>query len=203
MSFFLLFIVAGIVAGLSARGSLLRLLDLQLRHWWLLVIGILLRFPLMFSESFSQATAGWLGVSLQIGGLIVVLSFAIINRHIRGVFWIGLGTLLTLIAVVVNGGYMPGSDGLYLALLKYYGLEAEAQALQAGGPIMYHTVSLTGETRLWFLTDIIPIPRIIQHPYLVSIGDVFIGTGIFLVIFWGMRGVTVKATEEAAKSLCR
>jgi len=186
MSFYLVFIVAGVIVGLLTRGSLRRLADLPLRHLWLLALGILMRFPMMFSESFSRATTGWVGASLQIGGLLAILTFTLLNRHLRGIFLVSLGNLLTLIAVVANGGYMPGSAEMYLALLKVHGMTAQVEAFEAG-LMNYHTTALTSETRLWFLTDIIPIPRITFTPFVVGIGDVLIGSGMFFVVLWGMH----------------
>jgi hypothetical protein len=193
MTLYIVFIVAAIVVGLLRRGNLLYLTNLQIRHWWLLALGVLARFPLMFSESFSQAVAGWLGASLQIGGLLAILIFTVLNRQLKGTFLISLGNLLTLIAVVVNGGYMPGNKEVYLALLKYYGLTAEAQALESAGPITLHAVLLTSHTNLWYLTDVIPIPRIISHPYVVSIGDILVGCGMFCIVVWGMCALPASA----------
>lgn len=190
MSFYLFFVITGVIAGWLTRGSLRRLAELPLQYLWLLALGVLLRFPLMFSESFSQATSGWIGASLQIGGLAIILIFALLNRHLRGIFLVSLGNLLTLIAITANGGYMPGSNEMYLGLLKFYGLTAQAEAMEramASGDVIYHGTSLTSQTRLWFLTDIIPIPRITATPFVVSIGDVFIGVGMFLVILLGMH----------------
>ncbi|MEE8389717.1 MAG: DUF5317 domain-containing protein [Anaerolineae bacterium] len=186
MSFNLLFIVTGIVVGLLTGGNLRCLAELPLRRLWLLGLGMLLRFPLMFSEPFSQATRGWVGAGLQISGLVAILAFALSNRHLRGSFLVSLGILLTLTAITANSGYMPGSDELYLALLKYYGMTERAAAFEAG-LMNYHTTSLTSETRLWFLTDVIPIPRITVAPFVVSIGDVLVGIGMFLVVLWGMH----------------
>jgi hypothetical protein len=160
MSFDLFFVVTGVIVGLLTGGSLRNLADLSLRRFWLLGLSILLRFPLMFSESFS------------------------------------LGTVLTLTAIVANGGYMPGSNEMYLALLKRYGLMERAAAFEAG-LMNYHTTALTSETRLWFLTDVIPIPRITVTPFVVSIGDVLVGIGMFLVVLWGMRTRARCWPEEA------
>jgi hypothetical protein len=196
MSFDLFFVVTGVIVGLLTGGSLRNLADLSLRRFWLLGLSILLRFPLMFSESFSLATRGWVGASLQIGGLVAILAFALSNRHLKGSFLVSLGTVLTLTAIVANGGYMPGSNEMYLALLKRYGLMERAAAFEAG-LMNYHTTALTSETRLWFLTDVIPIPRITVTPFVVSIGDVLVGIGMFLVVLWGMRTRARCWPEEA------
>jgi len=196
MSFFLVFIIAGLLVGFLTRGSLRRLAELSLHHWWLLLLGILLRFPLMFSESFSRATVGWVGAGLQIGGLVAILAFSLLNRHLRGILLVSLGNLLTLVAIVANGGYMPGSEEMYLALLKWHGMTAQAEAFEAG-LMNYHTTALTAQTRLWVLTDIIPIPRITAFPFVISIGDVLIAIGMFLIIVWGMHSPVV-LQEEAS-----
>jgi hypothetical protein len=205
MSFYLFFIIAGVIVGLLTRGSLRRLADLPLHYLWLLALGVLLRFPMMWSDSFSQATVGWIGASLQIGGLVAILIFAVLNRHLRGIFLVSLGNLLTLTAMASNGGYMPGSNEMYLGLLKFYGLTAQAEAMEramASGDVIYHGTSLTTQTRLWFLTDIIPVPRITATPFVVSIGDVLIGVGMFLVILLGMHALPIKkaAHDEAISS---
>lgn len=85
MSLYLVLMVAAIIVGLVTRGNLIHLPHLQIKYWGLLSVRILMRFPMMYCETFSQLTAGWLGAGLQIGGLLTILIFTVLNRRMNGI----------------------------------------------------------------------------------------------------------------------
>jgi hypothetical protein len=105
-------------------------------------------------------------------GVILILTFTgiliwlWINRNIAGLKWIFAGTLLNLLALLFHGGLMPVSEN----------------ALQQTGqdPLSFATdsrhQSMT-DSYFWILGDWIPVVK-----YVLSPGDLFVGTGIILLV---------------------
>ena len=107
---------------------------------------------------------------LQYLVLITAIGF---NLHIREIRLMGLGVLSNFLALTANGGLMPISA----SAAKIGGIWKMIDPA-AGTKLVRHAI-MTSETRLKPLTDLIPVPGF--HTVL-SIGDVVLAIGIFLLI---------------------
>jgi hypothetical protein len=101
-----------------------------------------------------------------------ILFFCVLGLNLAqpGIKTFTCGTALNFLAIAANGGAMPVSAGA----IELAGL--------AGTPAGTH-VLLSENTKLWFLTDVIPL----HLPFLplgqvISIGDILITCGIFIFI---------------------
>jgi hypothetical protein len=103
----ILALLAGAAIGLARGGSLAHLLDLKLRHAWLVAVGFGV-----------QAAVLATGLEHQIGDAValmllftnlLVLAFVALNLRVAGVKLLGLGLLLNMLVMGLNGGYMPVS----------------------------------------------------------------------------------------------
>ncbi len=103
---------------------------------------------------------------------VVLLGVIAVNLHIREMKLLGIGSFLNFLALTVNGGTMPVSRWA----AKTAGMLDYLERIDAAR----HAI-MTPETRLKPLTDIIPIaiPRLTT---VLSIGDVLLAIGIFLLI---------------------
>ena len=117
-------------------------------------------------------------IEMTANGLL--LFFFYINREIVGMKWICLGSLLNFIVIVSNFGYMPVDPSLGLE----YGYETALMALK-NGQVFAHTL-MTETTHLNILGDWIMVPPPWPLPKTISIGDIIIDLGAFLLIFKGM-----------------
>jgi hypothetical protein len=86
---------------------------------------------------------------------------------------IGLGILFNLLVITANRGMMP----VDITRMP----DTIAEELAGGGGSPFHT-PISDETWLNFLGDRIPIPVPYFQNQLLSIGDIFMGTGILFFI---------------------
>lgn len=169
----------GLVVGVGALAALLALLaggrggDFPARFR---------RLPLLFGAAAAQlvaavalggrptAYAGALAVSAALAA-----GFVAVNVRVPGVPLVGLGLLLNAAVVGLNGA-MPVSP----TALERAGVSA--QQFSDGR----HELG-TGDTRLGFLGDVIPLPLPL-HPEVVSAGDVLVAAGVGLLVLTGLYG---------------
>lgn len=188
-----LVLVRSVVSGRSLQ-------PLQLHHAWLVpaaVVPQLIAFYLpatdgLVPEPFAPLV---LGVSQ-----LLILLFVLVNLRQPGLLLIGLGTVLNLLVIVANGGFMPLAPETARALLP--AAEWEVGARFAA----YKSHILAAETiRLELLADRFLLPGWLPLRAAYSLGDVFIGAGA-LALLWTMgNGVpqpqarrqvaTLRATE--------
>lgn len=119
---------------------------------------------------------GLLQPVITIASYALLLYFAYANIGNQGVRLILIGILLNVIVIAANGGYIP-VDMERARSVGVAGIES-----LAGGPLAKHA-PMTGESRLTFLGDVIPLP---SPPFLfarvISIGDIFAVIGTFFLI---------------------
>lgn len=97
------------------------------------------------------------------------------NLHFWSVKIILCGVFLNFVAIVVNGGLMPVSpEAISLAGMTDLG----SQWLGKVTPHSTGILLTVDQTRLWFLTDIIPWKEV---KAVFSVGDVVLGAGLFLI----------------------
>lgn len=104
---------------------------------------------------------------------ILIISLLNINKHCMRLFFIG--TLLNLTAIVFNDFKMP----VYIAQAAANGQTTIAY-LSSGSDLIHSLLNDT--TRFKFLCDIITLPPPYPFVKTISLGDIFLLSGIF--IFW-------------------
>lgn len=114
----------------------------------------------------------------------LLLVFLFINKDNKGFKLIFLGSLFNFLAIALNGGLMPVSEG---ALIKIGDMEA-LSILKSG---LSQTHSLINETSLLsFFGDVIPIPPPYPLAKLISLGDILIFIGfIYFLLTKSKEGV--------------
>lgn len=148
----------------------------KVNYWWLILISMALRvLPYTFGEA---------SLLVELKRACLVLSYAVLlfvlvrNLRIKGIWIIGIGTVLNFIAILANGFLMPVSpEARFLAGKTPFIIPVDGITLTGSGGI----VLPAGETRLRFLTDIFPVSTI--HT-VFSIGDIIIGVGIMFVCIY-------------------
>jgi hypothetical protein len=166
--------VLAVVVGLLRKGRLANLGGIPFRGAYAFAI------PLVFfiaatiltyhthNEQLIRLTVRTLNVLLY----VVLLGLIAINLHIREMKLMGIGTFLNFLALTANGGTMPVSRWA----AKTAGMLDYLEHMDAARHVI-----MTPETRLKPLVDLIPIavPRLTT---VLSIGDVLLAIGIFLLI---------------------
>jgi Family of unknown function (DUF5317) len=170
--FILYAVVVGIVAGFVLGGRPDGLAALRIR-WSAVILAGLLVQVVLFTDAVA-ARVGDLGPAIYVASTGLVLAAVIRNAAIPGIPVVALGATTNLVAIVVNGGYMPAGRGALEALGK---LE----------PTIYSNSSVVADPMLWPLTDIFALPGWLPFANIFSVGDVVIGLGIVLTIVLAMR----------------
>ena len=161
-------VLAGLVVGRAAGGSLGRVSRLRLRG----EVAILVTFVLQ-----GIARGRIVGTSATTWGLVVWLAASItlvcllgLNGTMPGVAIAAGGTLLNSVVVLANGA-MPvlPAVGTHIDPLMV--------ATMSGG---FYSVAQAGTLGVW-AGDVLPL-RVLEHTYLLSAGDVLLATGVAVLI---------------------
>jgi hypothetical protein len=183
----LVFLLGLVVVG----GRVSNLANVSVKWGWLAPLAFLMQAYLIF---FPAEMAGGL---LSERSLLLTVSHILLlvvvwqNRHLAGVKLIGLGLLLNFLVMVVNGGFMPITPGT----LEQIGYDSNATQLETGYIVgrTKNVVAEPGDARLWFLSDIMVIPKPFPIPAALSVGDVLIVTGVF----WFLRKSMLRREARA------
>ena len=167
-------VAAGIILGVAFGGDWRRLATFNLKLWPVLVVAVALR--LVGDFAFPDAP-----LALYLASLLGVAVVAGWNWRVPGALLIAAGTLLNLLVVGLNSG-MPYDPVVAAAV----GAPLPNDALH---------VLLRSDTRLEFLSDVIPVGPI--HSVL-SLGDFLNALGGFLIPFMWLQP---PAEANAAKTL--
>lgn len=108
------------------------------------------------------------------------------NRHNKYMKVIAIGIILNFIVIFANGGRMPVS----IKALNAAGISYLIPGLQKN--VIPTHQAMTAATKLKFLGDILYLPKPYPLPKTFSIGDLFIATGIFLMVSNAM----IKASKK-------
>jgi len=112
--------------------------------------------------------------------IINIITFGLIlfglykNKNISGIKTSMIGIILNLLPTVANGGRMPVSKNALEKLNMIDQLKVLEEDI-----VITHTL-MTNSTKFKFLSDIIPVKYFL--PKVISIGDIALSIGIFLMI---------------------
>jgi hypothetical protein len=188
MKLLLAVVVISVCLGYALGGRLHRLEAIRPRWWGLVIVGL--------GVQFVPLPEGGAGTDLIIRTTVLSISytllvtFALINVRMPGMFLVLIGLACNFAVIAVNGG-MPASA----AALIDSGQEDVLVYLQEEGADKHHL--LTDEDDLTFLADIVPVPQPIGQA--ISVGDVFVYVGLVWLIVAAMRGWTPSERQEGSK----
>lgn len=178
MSLLILAVLAGLVAGLiraRVRHSTYEILDL--RYAWLVPIAFIPQWVAFQSEATRHnLTAGLAAVALVTSQLIL-LAFAWLNRKQPGFWLLGLGLVMNLTVILLNGGLMPISPETAARLAPEISPNfwRSGERFGTGKDILLPVE----ETRLWWLADRFLLPTWLPVRAVYSFGDILIALGVF------------------------
>ena len=168
-------IVLAVLLGYVLGGRLRQFETLRIHWWGLAVIGVALeRLPARAIGDVPGSVVGPVMLALSYGLLLV---FLFVNRWIPGISFMSIGLLLNLVVVLVNGG-MPVQASAIERVGGNPAVLVEADATK------HHLMNDTDLLRP--LADVIAIPSPVNA--VISIGDVFLYSGICYSIVQIMRG---------------
>ena len=104
----LLAVGLGIAVGWALGGRLSHLADLRLRAVWLFYVAIGLQIVAFPSETLPWSVGDQLAIGMWLLSYGCLVVAAACNLGVKGAAVVGLGMASNLIAVLANGGHMPG-----------------------------------------------------------------------------------------------
>lgn len=157
-------VIISVIIGLIRKGNIKG--NLTFRYPWIVLVAFAVQ---VFGTWLLPQYLKPLAVVLSYLGLLFFVGYNIKKNYMK---IIAFGILLNLIPIVANGGMMPVS------------LDAAVKVGYDVTPLLEGTVfkqqALTSETILSFMGDVIPLKYPI--PRVISIGDVVLFCGVFLLI---------------------
>jgi hypothetical protein len=125
-------------------------------------------------------------VVVHLASYAAVLAFVWCNRSLPGLWFIGLGGLSNLIAISANRGVMPASAHA----LRVAGRSAHEQG--------FTNSEVVAHPHLAFLGDVVPLPSPMPLANVLSIGDLLIAVGLFVLVHSICRGRGEPATHAVS-----
>ena len=178
--FFFYAVLIGVILGYLRNGRIANLTVLRLKTWGLVVAALLIQlaiFPL-FSE---RPLLPYATTALHFLSYGFIFLFFFLNHHVLSFAPIGVGSFLNLLAIIVNGGYMPSS----LIALERSGAQEVAMHLSESG-VYGNVIVMSSETRLNILGDFLYLPGSQPFASAFSIGDLLLALGLIWLIAQGM-----------------
>ncbi|WP_456445741.1 DUF5317 domain-containing protein [Oceanithermus sp.] len=144
---------------------------MELKAAWAFIAAALIEGGLAWSTS-----KGWIApqVAAPIAktAVVVLVGYGLWqNRQLRTIWLAAFGLLLNTVAMTANGGQMPVSADALIAA----GLEGFLRFMQTSSDAVHNLIG--PDTRLWFLTDVIPLP---WFKKVISPGDAFLFIAVLL-----------------------
>ena len=171
--FILYAVLAGLVIGLVSGGSVTRLGELRFSWAPLVVLGMVVQL-LLFSTTLGDALGDAAPV-VYIASNLAVLAAVWKNRSIPGLPVVLVGGASNLVAICLNGGYMPVNGDALVALGR---LPREG----------YVNSRFIDGVVLAPLTDLFAMPAWLPMANIFSVGDILIGVGAAIAIVAAMHG---------------
>jgi hypothetical protein len=108
---------------------------------------------------------------------LTLIFLLLLNRHVPGAKLFVLGVMLNTMVMITNGGWMPITPETYQSIRPNRIVEIQERAPASKGIMLPRN-----ETKLWILSDIIPV-SILGHKNAMSPGDALLLIGVAQFLF--------------------
>ncbi|MDP9241820.1 MAG: DUF5317 domain-containing protein [Actinomycetota bacterium] len=140
--------------------------ELRLRGTGFLLGAVALQVALVLAPGETNAVR----IAAYLASYVLAGGFLVANRHVSGLWLIGLGAAMNFSAILANGGVMPAAG------------HAIATAGIAAHPGVFSNSISLAAPRLAFLGDIFAIPASWPFSNVFSLGDVCIAIGAVVTV---------------------
>jgi hypothetical protein len=173
-------LLAALLAGLLTGWAMARL---QKRAWalpplralWLVIAAFLPQYLAFYLPATRAHVPDRLASAALILSQFLLLVFCWLNRRIKGIWPLALGTALNLTVIALNGGFMPISPQT-AGQLTPAGQDLAGTGVRFG---IKDILLLPADTRLAWLSDCLLSPKVGPYRLAFSPGDIAIAAGAF------------------------
>lgn len=173
-------IIISIIISMINGGKINNLFNIKLKHTWFLLVTALLNIAvLLYVTRFNLAHRRELMMLypyLNLFTFFVLIFFSISNNKYFAFNIIAIGLLLNLMAMIDYAGLMP----VVKEALVYNGSVNELLVLEKSRSLT-HTLAVSGKT-FNMLADTIPIGKFMSIKTIISLGDIILSLGLFMLI---------------------
>jgi Family of unknown function (DUF5317) len=173
MAFVLVIVVAALLVGFVARGSLRNFERLSVRWWGIALAGLALQ-AVPIPERFGSRWA--VGALVASYGLLII--FVVLNRRLPAAPLILIGLILNVLVIAANGGMPVSGSAIETAGARGEGLLSGIEGTK------HHLMG--PDDVLTPLADVIPIPP--PAGVILSAGDLCIYAGVAAFVILVMLG---------------
>lgn len=172
---YLIVVIISIITALLRGGELENLTGISIQGVLLFVFALILRLATWVFQLFKFTDLFSYTPYLIIMSYLILFFVSMKNMKLPGFKYINLGILLNAFVITVNGGKMPVliQQGVLTSNNLTNFIEKEAKSI--------HSL-MTSRTLFAFLGDVISLPRPFPDSSIISIGDILILTGLFVLI---------------------
>jgi hypothetical protein len=169
--------VAALV-GIAYGGSLARCLTARIAWWPMLLaafaVELVLYNPPINRLDWAIAVGPGIWVLSKLVMLVVLARNALVDERGRAAWVVIFASIaLNTLAIVANGGHMPQSPDAAAAVWGTDYVRADTY-----GGHLENVSWMSPDSRLQWLCDILPLPRWLPRPNVLSIGDVLLALGV-------------------------
>lgn len=179
-----------LLVGKLRGGKIKNLENLYINGWYLFIVSFLIEIISLLVISRGQGPLSrFLEDEFFYIHILIYLSLIIglaMNWKSLGLRISLFGSVFNFLAIIFNKGKMP----VLLSALERSKLYNQISLLEEGR-IMTHSLA-SGNTKLIILSDIIPIGKPYILPKIISIGDLLIALGLFVLIQIHMKEFNFK-----------
>lgn len=173
-------LILSTIVGKIRGGKIKNIGSLKIKGWYLFLLGFLLEYSSIYIEKLTDNKLSFFIREyfsyMQFLVIILFILGFILNLRNKGILIMFIGSLFNSIAILLNDGKMPVS----IEALKYSSLTKDIDMLKTGITLTHQIA--TNSTKFYFFTDILPIPVPYPLPKVISVGDIIIALGVFILI---------------------
>jgi hypothetical protein len=162
-------IILLVVLALLLRRDLSGMGRVSFKGGWKLIVVIAALFLLQWNLVLFAPGQTVLQMSLLVLSQLALVFLFLLNRHVPGARFFALGIALNTAVMVANGGWMPVTPETY----KLVHPDWPPVEVHSRPPDSKNIVLPQAETKLWILSDIIPV-ILPDRGWALSVGDVLL-----------------------------
>jgi len=172
---YLIIVIFSIIIALLRGGEMEKLSHISIDGVYIFATALLLRVLIWMFEVLGFSLLSQYSSILLIASYLLLVFISLKNINLPGFKYITLGLILNSFVIIVNGGKMP------VIVNQQANQFLNHTNLLGNGQNLIHTLR-DSNTLFAFLGDVIMLPKPLPDTSILSVGDIMIFVGLFVLI---------------------